>query len=349
VPHEGEDLIPQGRADALADSIVEGGYASLVLDRLVRQTCQVMDVEEASILVRDPTRWERVITVAGCGHSADAVGSRTGADKGLSGRVLASGEAGRSEDRAAVPIGWDDRVRGTLTARLTDPSRRFDKEGLARLSCLADTAGAALQHTEWRAELLSALPSALTNLVEAVDERDPYTAGHSAAVLELTAELGRCMDLKQLDLLELEAAALLHDVGKIGVPGRLLRKPAALDEREQALVRRHAVFGAGLLAAVTGLEAVANIVRFHHERWDGCGYPDGLAGEQIPMASRIVAVCDAYHAMTSDRPYSRALPVELARLELAACAGSQFDPTVVECFIDLQPAMERDGYGLLAA
>jgi HD-GYP domain-containing protein (c-di-GMP phosphodiesterase class II) len=130
-------------------------------------------------------------------------------------------------------------------------------------------------------------------------------------------------------LAEFKLAAVLHDLGKIRVPDAILSKPGPLDEDERAVVNRHPIWGAELLACVPGFEAIAAIVRFHHERWDGKGYPDGLSGDRIPLASRVIAACDAYHAITSERPYRRTRSEEEALAELWANSGSQFDPAVV--------------------
>ncbi len=147
---------------------------------------------------------------------------------------------------------------------------------------------------------------------------------------------------------------MLHDVGKVAVPEAIINKPTPLTEEERAIVRGHPRWGAELLASIPAMEPVATVVRFHHERWDGAGYPDGLEGAQIPLASRIIAVCDAYNAMTVDRPYQRALPLEEAIRRLRGGAGSQFDPEVVECLVDAirdakrqlpQPPTESTGEG----
>jgi HD-GYP domain-containing protein (c-di-GMP phosphodiesterase class II) len=127
----------------------------------------------------------------------------------------------------------------------------------------------------------------------------------------------------------LECAARLHDVGKLGVPEAILRKPGPLDESEWAVMRRHPEWGAQMVARVPGLEGIAEYVRGHHERWDGRGYPDGLAGSRIPLASRVISVCDAFEAMVSRRPYRAPLSFDAALRELLAGAGSQFDPGLV--------------------
>ncbi len=156
-------------------------------------------------------------------------------------------------------------------------------------------------------------------LLAALDARDRYTGRHSKTVVELS-EAARH---------EVERAALLHDIGKVGIPDSILQKPAALDEAEWELMREHPAIGARIVASIPGLTHLAAAVRAEHERWDGAGDPEGLRGTEIPIASRIILACDAYHAMTSDRPYRAAMSEQDARSELARHAGSQFDPHVV--------------------
>jgi HD-GYP domain-containing protein (c-di-GMP phosphodiesterase class II) len=166
-------------------------------------------------------------------------------------------------------------------------------------------------------------------LVRAIDERDACTGRHSELVGVLACRVGRRLGMARGELWLLGLAGRLHDVGKIGVADEVLNKPGPLDDGEWALMRRHAAVGADIVAKVRGLEPVARFVRWHHERWDGCGYPDGLAGPEIPLGSRVIGACDAFHAMTADRPYRAALDVDVALAELTAGAGSQFDPRVV--------------------
>ncbi len=169
-------------------------------------------------------------------------------------------------------------------------------------------------------------------LLRILREREPEVHSHLVGVAELALAVARQLGLNGEELDELARAAELHDIGKIAIPEEILSKPGALDPDEWAFVRRHTVIGERILGAAPALRPVARLVRSTHERYDGSGYPDGLAGEEIPLGSRIVAVCDAYEAMVSDRPYRLALSPEEAVAELRRSAGSQFDPAVVAVF-----------------
>lgn len=170
-------------------------------------------------------------------------------------------------------------------------------------------------------------------LLAALRERDRATEEHSHEVVALALAVAAELGMSTPGLTEIERAALLHDIGKIGVSDAVLLKPAPLTDTEWGEMRLHPVIGERIVASTPGLERLAPIVRADHERWDGQGYPDGLEGDTIPEASRIVFACDAYHAMTSDRPYRRALPSRLARRELRDCAGTQFCPRTVEALL----------------
>lgn len=182
------------------------------------------------------------------------------------------------------------------------------------------------------ARLASANLSFATALVVTLDARDRYTAGHSAAVAIYARDIARRMGLaeEQQDLAYV--SGLVHDVGKIGLPAALLEKAGALSLDERRQMEQHSVIGERILMHVDDYTEIAAIVRYHHERLDGLGYPDGLRGEQIPLLSRVIAVADAYNAMTSDRPYRDAMPSRVARLRLAQAVESQFDTAVVAAF-----------------
>jgi diguanylate cyclase (GGDEF)-like protein len=178
----------------------------------------------------------------------------------------------------------------------------------------------------------SARLRAAKNLVRFVDARDPQTANHSEVVSGLAEGIGLQLGVEPEMVDHLRLAGLLHDLGKIGLPDAILKAPRRLTDEEYAVVKRHPEFGHSLLEGL-GIEPVEDWVLHHHEHWDGSGYPDGLAGEGIPLGARIILVADAFEAITADRPYRPAQTTEAALAELRACAGSQFDPAVVEALV----------------
>lgn len=182
------------------------------------------------------------------------------------------------------------------------------------------------------ADLEKANLSFATALVATLDARDRYTAGHSAAVAIYARDIAVRMGLPEQESHVAHLAGLVHDIGKIGLSAGVLEKPGALTLEERREMQRHSEIGERILANVDTYAEIASIVRHHHERVDGGGYPDGLAGDEIPLISRIIAVADAYNAMTSDRPYRDAMPTRVARLRLAQAVESQFDTAVVAAF-----------------
>jgi HD-GYP domain-containing protein (c-di-GMP phosphodiesterase class II) len=183
-------------------------------------------------------------------------------------------------------------------------------------------------------ELSQAYRGTALVLGDVVEADDGYTGEHSRDVLSLCLRVGRLLGLDAAQLRNLEFAALLHDVGKIAIPNEIINKPGRLDPAEWTIIKTHTIEGQRLLDRVGGfMREVGLIVRSHHERWDGTGYPDGLAGDQIPLEARIVACCDAYNAMTTTRSYRAALPPSAAVAELREHRGSQFDPTIVDALL----------------
>jgi len=182
------------------------------------------------------------------------------------------------------------------------------------------------------ARLASANMSFATALVATLDARDRYTAGHSAAVAIYAADIAKRMELSEHEQNLVHLCGLVHDIGKIGLPAGLLEKPGALSLEERRQMEQHSTIGERILRNVDDYSEIAAIVRHHHERVDGNGYPDGLISDEIPLLSRIIAVADAYNAMTSDRSYRDAMPSRVARLRLAQAVESQFDTAVVAAF-----------------
>ena len=179
---------------------------------------------------------------------------------------------------------------------------------------------------------------ALDVLARVMDLSDPATSEHSRDIAGLVARVGGRLGFDGAECEELVLAARFHDIGKVAVPESVLRKPGPLDEHEWQLMACHVEWGAELLRHLPDCASIARVVRHHHERYDGTGYPDGLRGTQIPLASRIISVCDAYGAMLSDRPYRPALEPAKACDELRSGAGAQFDPNAVDAVLAMEPA-----------
>jgi HD-GYP domain-containing protein (c-di-GMP phosphodiesterase class II) len=186
-----------------------------------------------------------------------------------------------------------------------------------------------------RLQRSDASPAAVQALAAAIETRDNHASGHLEQVVRLSTSVAMLLGLTADAVERVGHGALLHDVGKLAIPHEILHKDGALDDAEWRVMAEHPVIGEGILRRIPQLAALAPIVRHEHEHWDGSGYPDGLAGQQIPIGSRIILACDAYAAMTTERPYRRALWKADAVAELRARAGTQFDPAVVEALLDL--------------
>jgi hypothetical protein len=328
-----EDLLPDVEGEGELESRVR---AAPMLDRLVQRACRVIDGDSAAIVTRD-RRDPRVCTCIEA-HNGAPIGERYPADRGVNGEVFRTQAPVLATAGAcsvvAVPVRWGNAVRGVLSVATADPRRTFGRVDAAALSQLAEFAAVLLENTEMHERLEAVLETGVRTLARAVELHDHRTAGHSEQVVRMALAIGEQLGLSGRGLVELEFAARLHDLGKLGVPEDILAKPGALSDEEWAIVQRHPVWAAEMLLAIPGLEAVAAIVEAVPERWDGQGYPQGLASREIPLASRIIFVCDAYDAMVSERPYRRALEPAAAVAELFANAGTQFDPAVVRALAE---------------
>ncbi|HEX8217577.1 MAG TPA: HD domain-containing phosphohydrolase [Chloroflexia bacterium] len=211
----------------------------------------------------------------------------------------------------------------------------FDEGDIETLLSVGDQAAIAVENKHLQQELQNSYVATVSMLADAVEAKDPYTHGHCDLVSRYARLIAEQMDLEQQDRAVICYAALLHDVGKIGVSDGVLNKPGPLLPEERELMRSHVRVGHDLLSKVPALSRVADVVLHHHEWYDGSGYPDGLRGDQIPIAARIVCCVDAYCAMITKRSYKEAYSVDRAREELLRCAGTQFDPTVVQIFLSI--------------
>ena len=227
-----------------------------------------------------------------------------------------------------------DGVVGTLeTYRLVDMP--FEPPDLERVEVLISFARNVHERIRLASRLEANYTETIEALVSALEARDPYTRKHAGRIRDTTMALAVALQVPLEERRSVRLGAILHDVGKIGVADSILRKPGPLTESEWILMRAHPVIGEHMLRGIDFVTPALPVVRHHHERWDGRGYPDGLAGTAIPMGARIVAVCDAFDAMTSDRPYRPRMPVSAACDQLARGAGGQFDPDCAGLLVEV--------------
>ena len=243
-------------------------------------------------------------------------------------------------------------VRGTLTGVLLVANKRsgnYTDDDMEILLSIGRHAGLALENRRLHCALGDSFRSTVAVLADAIEAKDPYTRGHCENVSNLAVKVAQQFGLAGEALEEMQYAALLHDVGKIGIPDGILLKPGKLLPEEFAVIQRHSAIGCDIVKRVPSLQHIAPIVLHHHERIDGSGYPDGQAGEEISLSARIIGAVDAFDAMTSMRPYREAMPTEFAISELKRGAGTHFDADVVKILSSIVTPNLNEGKSAFAA
>ena len=234
----------------------------------------------------------------------------------------------------SVPLRSHDKILGVIHVDSNNLSNIFTKDDLKLLTAIGINSGIAIENLKLYEDLKRLFTSTVRSLVAALEANDPYTGGHSIRVAKYSRKLAERLGLSSKEVERIELAALLHDIGKIGIPDAVLNKPDFFNTREIEVMHDHPSIGYEILSRIEGMEEIARIVRHHHERYDGRGYPDGLSAQDIPLESRIMGVVDAFDAMTTDRPYRKRLSFEEACREILPLAGVQFDPEIVNAFIE---------------
>ena len=232
----------------------------------------------------------------------------------------------------AVPVLVDGSVWGVLNIEATDPGALAEADAVL-VEAIATSFGVAVHRTHLVADLEGAFTTALAALTSTVEAKDDYTACHGEDVAVLAERIALRMSLPSAQARDVRYAAMLHDIGKVAVPSEILSKPGPLSDEEWVVMRSHAAVGGELVGRIDAFAHLAPAVRASHERWDGRGYPDGLAGEAIPLAARIIAACDTYDAIVTDRPYREGRSPEEACEELRRVAGTQLDADVVAAVV----------------
>jgi putative nucleotidyltransferase with HDIG domain len=347
---------PQGGrllvASRLGTALSRAASVETVAREAVRALHESFDYYLAVVQRLDPDGVLRVVALAGPSaaevENLLAHGQRV--EVGVNGRVARTGRPAMVNDTSidpdylgradgkdpgsqlSLPIVVAESNWGVLN--LEQSARgAFGEEDLLLAHVVAGQIGAAIHRCQLVGELEDAFLTTIGVISEAVEMQDSYTADHANEVAGLAVRVGERLGIAGAELERLHYGALLHDVGKIGIPAEILRKPGPLTDEERARMDEHTALGARMLERIPFLAPVAPLVRSAHERYDGGGYPDGLGGEEIPRAAMVIATCDAFHAMTSDRSYRKAMTTAAAEAELRAHAGTQFEPSVVEALL----------------
>ncbi len=234
----------------------------------------------------------------------------------------------------SVPLRIKSRITGLVSAYSFNPRRKFLKGHAVLQGILAGRAGMAIENARLYERMKKVFQETIQSLAIALEAKDPYTSGHTKRVTEYAVMIAKGMGLSEEEVERITRAALLHDIGKIGVRLHSLNKKDGLTSEEYEMFKQHTIQGRLILEPIKFLSDIIPMVELHHEKYDGSGYPYGLSGEDIPLGARILNVADSFDAMTSDRPYRRSLSRKRAIEELHKNAGAQFDPKVVEVFIE---------------
>jgi HD-GYP domain-containing protein (c-di-GMP phosphodiesterase class II) len=300
----------------------------------------------------DQARHERLLAINIDPASIQEVAERDGPfvlDHEQAAGMLGIAELDDGSAFAVAPIKLNGgRLCCIVAAIPPDAIDDFDEDKTELLAGLAHQAKLAITNASSYESLEATFVSTVEALANALEANDEYTSSHTRWITDTALKVGARLGFDSLALKQLELGALFHDIGKIGIPASILLKPGPLTAEERTIMQQHPELGEKILAPIERLAEVRSIVRSCHEHYDGRGYPDGASGERIPLESRIILVCDAFHAMTTDRPYRKHLSVEEACRRLRDAAGSQFDPSVVEAFMGL-PGERWSAYGVRLA
>ena len=325
-----------------------------VRKRAIEAATQLMKAETGSLLLIDEKKKELYFEVA-LGDKEDTIKTITLAlGEGIAGWVAQKGKPlivnhpdedsrfyrgvdGKTKfttrNIICVPVQVKKKVVGVLEAVNRRNGADFDEEDLALFTSLADQVAIALDNARLYQEQEEMFYQTAESLADAIEKRDPYTGGHTQRVTLYSLIIARYLPLRSIEKKWLKIAAVLHDIGKIGIEDQILKKPDQLSPEEYDVIKHHSDLGAEIIEHIRQLKEIIPGVKYHHEQVNGRGYPDGLKGEDIPMIAKIVSVSDTYDAMTTDRPYRSALTKEAAIKELKRCCGTQFDRQVVEAFL----------------
>jgi putative nucleotidyltransferase with HDIG domain len=328
-----------------------------VLNYFIDMTTRITDSDRATLMLFDDVTQELYVEVYrgfddnGVNELRLKIGTGVAGQAALHRRPIRIENTGKSSEYKELPkvgrktdltlisaplVNKDNLVGVINCERVLTKKGPFTPENLDLLETLASQASIAIENARLYHNLLNVYLETIRSLAAAIDAKDSYTHGHSRRVTDLSVGIALEMDLAKSEVDTIRHASLLHDVGKIGISEQILLKPGRLTDEEFETIKSHPHIGAGILNSIEFLKNVCEIIKHHHERYDGRGYPDALAADEIPLGSRIICVADSFDAITSNRPYRKPMTFQEAVDEVVNCSGSQFDPKVVEAFVRLR-------------
>lgn len=332
----------------------ESENINYVIEKSIKITKKILGTQGASILLKDEKSNELYFKVIDSEKSDKIKEIRIPIDKGIAGYTARTGIPLIVNDVSKFPEFYSNvdeksgfitrsvlsapikplgKIIGVIEAVNKIKGTNFNNRDLEILKTIGDIIGINIINSLLYQRLNNLSTNIIKSLISALEARDEYTKGHSLRVQIFSSKIARAMGLTPKEIKEIELSAILHDIGKIGIPDNILRKPDKLTNEEFEIIKKHPVIGYNILSSIEGLENILDGIKYHHERFDGKGYPDGLKGKDIPLIARIIAVADTLDAMTSDRPYRKGLPIEYALEEIKKCKNSQLDPEVVDAFL----------------
>jgi len=327
---------------------------------IVQYACRLMKIESASVMLVNS---KGELTIAASAGIPQSIVEKARVELGeqISGYVAQSGKAllvtdiesdtrlnrknnirYPSKSFISIPLRKRNEIIGVLNVNSNDTSKLFNDKDVRLLTILAEQSGVTLENIELYVDLQNFYFEFVQTLSRAIDAKDHYTSEHANRTKVYASMTAKKLQLPEQVLQNIEYAALMHDIGKIGIDEGILQKAGKLTKEEREIVEKHPTIGSKIISPVSFLSPVAAMVLYHQEWFDGTGYPEGLKGEDIPLGARIIAVIDAFDAMTSDRPYRKSIDIPAAVSELRKFSGTQFDPKVVEAFV--QTLIEQNVY-----
>ncbi len=323
-------------------------------DAIMKAACKLMRSSKGSLMLINPQTNELEI-IASCGLTQDVINTtKLKVGEGIAGRVAKTGKPlfvdnietdirflkasnvrYPTKSFISVPLKSKDRIIGVLNVSPGEDGVRFEESDVHLVTILSDVAAMTVENLTLYTNLKQFYMDMVETIARMIDAKDSYTQEHADRSRKYARLIAQKLNLPKEMVQYIEYAALMHDIGKIGIDDNILRKPGKLTTDEIRIIRSHPIIGNKIIAPVTFLNPVAPMVLYHQEWYNGQGYPEGLRAEEIPLGARVVAVIDAYDAMTSDRPYRKAMPRDYVISELKRGSGFQFDPKVVKAFIEI--------------